>query len=69
MANKKSLKDYEENISINNDNTLLRARLARALTLRADIKSVAILIESVVIYKLLKLKALLRSSYMNGIQI
>ena len=51
MANKKSLKDCEEKIFINDDITLLRARLANALRLRADIKFVAMLSEKVVIYK------------------
>ena len=51
MANKKSLKDCEEKIFINDDITLLRARLAKALRLRADIKSVVMLNEKIVIYK------------------
>ena len=51
MANKKSLKDCEEKIFINDDITLLRARLAKALRLRADIKSVVMVNEKVVIYK------------------
>ena len=51
MTNKKSLKDCEEKIFINDDITLLRARLAKGLKLRADIKSVAMLNEEVVIYK------------------
>ena len=51
MANKKSLEDCEEKIFINDDITLLRARLAKAFRLRADIKSVAMLNEKVVIYK------------------
>ena len=36
--------------TVNNDITLLRARLAKALILRADIKSVVMLNEKVVIY-------------------
>ena len=51
MANKKSLKDCEEIIFINDDITLLRAPLAKALGLRADVKSVAMLNEKVDIYK------------------
>ena len=51
MVTKKSLKDYEEKIFINNDITLLRARLAKALRLRAHIESVVMLNEKVVIYK------------------
>ena len=51
MANKKLLKDCEEKIFINDDITLLRARLAKALRLRADIITVVLLIENVVIYK------------------
>ena len=51
MANKKSLKNCEEKIFINHDITLLMARLAKALRLRADIKSGAMLNEKVVIFK------------------
>ena len=51
MTNKKSLKDCEEKLFINDDITLLRVRLAEGLRLRADIKSVAMLNEKVVIYK------------------
>ena len=43
MANKISLKEYEEKIYINDDITLLRARLAKALKLRVDIKPVTML--------------------------
>ena len=44
MANKKLTKDCEEKIFNNDDITLLRARLTKALKLRVDIKSVALLI-------------------------
>ena len=51
MAYKQLLKDGEEKIFINDDITLLRARLAKALRLRANIKSVVMLYEKVVSYK------------------
>ena len=51
MANKKSLEGCEEKIFINDDITLLRARFAKALRLRADIKSVVMLNEKVVLHK------------------
>ena len=51
MANKKSLEHCEEKIFINDDITLLRARIVKALGLRADINPVAMLNGKVVIYK------------------
>ena len=51
MANKKPMKDCEEKTFINDDITLLRARIAKALRLRADIITVVLLNEKVVIYK------------------
>ena len=48
MANKKLLHECEEKLFINNDITLLTARLAKAL--RGDIKSEAMINEKVVIY-------------------
>ena len=51
MANKNSLKDYEEKLFTNDIITLLRARLANASRFRVDIKSVVMLNEKVVIYK------------------
>ena len=51
MANQKSLKNCEEKIIIKDDITLLKARLAEGLRLRADIKSVVMLNENVVNYK------------------
>ena len=51
IANKKSLEDCEEKNVVNDDNILLRARLAKALRLRAHTKSVVMLYEKVVIYK------------------
>ena len=43
MANEKSLEHCEKKIFINDDITLLRARIAKALGLRADINPVAML--------------------------
>ena len=60
MANKNSMKDCEEKIFINDDITLLRARLAKAFRLRADIKSVAMLNEKVVTYKIDESKIILK---------
>ena len=51
MTNKKSLNGCEEKIFINDDITLLMARLAKASRFRADIKSVAMLKGKVVTYK------------------
>ena len=48
MANQKSLKGCEEKVFINDDISLLKARLAKASGLRADVKSVAMLNEEVV---------------------
>ena len=62
MANKKSLKDCEEKIFISDDISLLRTRLAKVLILRADIKSVAMLNEKIVIPKTDESKIYLRQS-------
>ena len=52
MANQKSLNDCEEKIFINDDITLLRMPLAKALRLRANIKvHVVMLNEKVVNYE------------------
>ena len=51
MANKNSTKDCEEKLFVNDGITLLRSRLGKALRLRADVNSVVILNEIVVIYK------------------
>ena len=52
MANQKSLNDFEEKIFINDDITLLRMPLAKALRLRANIKvHVVMLNEKVVNYE------------------
>ena len=42
MAHKQSMKQCEDKIFVNEDITLLRAQLAKALQLPADIKSVPI---------------------------
>ena len=51
MTHKTSLIEYKEKIYINDDITLLRTRLAKAVRLRADIKSVTMLNKKVVIYE------------------
>ena len=56
MTNEISVKGCEEKIFINDDITLLRARLAKALRLRADNKSAAMLNEKVVIYETVEFK-------------
>ena len=51
MTNKKKLKDSENKIYINDDLTLLRARLAKALRQRQDVTSVNMFNEKIVVYQ------------------
>ena len=51
MTNKKKLKDSENKIYINDDLTLLRARLAKALRQRQDVTSVNMINEKIVVYQ------------------
>ena len=71
MANEKPLKDCDEKIFINEDFTLLRVRLDKALKMRADIKSVAMSNKIVIIQKTDQSKVILRicSNFMNWIQV
>ena len=50
MTNKKKLKDSENKIYINDDLTLLRARLAKELRQRQDVTSVNMINEKIVVY-------------------
>ena len=71
MTNKKKLKDSENKIYINDDLTLLRARLAKALRQRQDVTSVNMFNEKIVVYQQNDTKTVLiaSSSYMSGILI
>ena len=51
MTNKKKLKDSENKIYINDDLTLLRARLAKALRQRQDVTAVNMINEKIVGYQ------------------
>ena len=51
MTNKKKLKDSENKIYINDDLTLLPARLAKALRQRQDVTSVNMINEKIVEYQ------------------
>ena len=51
MTNKKKLKDSENKIYINDDLTLLRARLAKALRQRQDVTSVNMIDDKIVVYQ------------------
>ena len=51
MTNKKKLKDSENKIYINDDLTLLRAMLAKALRQRQDVTSVNMINEKFVVYQ------------------
>ena len=63
MANTKPLKDCGERIFISDDITWLRTRLAKALGLRADTKSVAMSKEKVVSYKTDESKSTLKNLF------
>ena len=65
MTNKKKLKDSENKIYINDDLTLLRARLAKALRQRQDVTSVNMINNQ----NDTKLSLIASSNYMNGILI
>ena len=71
MTNKKKLKDSENKIYINDNLTLLRARLAKALRQRQDVTSVNMINEKIVVYQQNDTKTVFDSlfKYMNGILI
>ena len=63
MTNKKKLNDSENKIFINDDLTLLRARLAKALSQRQDVTSVNMINEKIVVYQQTDTKTVLDSLF------